>query len=402
MPEMYDVLICGSGPSGTVCARTVAEKGYKVLLIDKDQFPRDKPCGGGLCPHINKFEYFFKRLPKILESKCRRGIIYSENGKYMADTGIVEIVFYNIRRKKFDHLLLNLALEKGAEFKKGTVKGIEIKKERAEVHLKSGESISARAVVGSTGAHDRLLKIIAKENNFEKVVKKTMATIVVNEFEVGEDFVEEHYGEEKTAIIQLKHGGIPGYGWVFPKKDVLNIGFGSYNSYMRKINIKTEFQNLLNKFKKSGLLPSQLKVEKFQAAPLPLGKGYPVTYTRRGLITGDAGGFVSALSGEGIFYAMDSGQIAGDVLAGQLEKGKLEKEDLAVYQKKWYEAWGRDLEVLYSFQKWLMRFPNISIKIAMKDKELVDLLLGLFMGSISAYKEKGRIVSKVRKNLFKF
>lgn len=402
MPDVYDTIICGAGPSGTVAGRTLAADGHHVLIIDKDDFPRDKPCGGGLCPHINRFEYFFKELPEILESTCKRGIIYSENGKYAADTGIIDVAFYNIRRKKFDHKLFQLAQKKGAEFKKDMVTNINITSDGVEVSLKSGETVKGRTVIGATGANDRLLKLIARENNFENTVKKSMATIVVNEFEVDEEFINERYGLEKSAHIQLKQGGMPGYGWIFSKKDVLNVGFGSYNNLMRKINIKQEFQNLLETFKKRGFVPLGLRVESFQAAPLPLGKGYPVTHTNRGLITGDAAGFVSALSGEGIFYAMDSGRIAGEVLSRQLEKDALSKEGLGIYQERWYEAWGRDLEVLFTFQKWLMRFPNKAIKIARKDEELLKLLLQLFMGSVSAYKEKNRIMKLVAKNFFRF
>jgi len=402
MPDTYDTVICGAGPSGTVAGRTLAKNGHSALIIDKDDFPRDKPCGGGLCPHVDQFEFFFRELPEILESTCRRGVIYSENGKYAADTGVIDVAFYNIRRKRFDHKLLQLAQKAGAGFRQGMVTGITIAKDGVEVSLKSGDTIKARSVIGATGANDRLLKQIARENNFEDVVKKSMATIVVHEFEVDEEFITGRYGEEKSAHIQLKQGGMPGYGWIFSKKDVLNIGFGSYNHYMRKITVKQEFQNFLERFKKRNYVPQDLRVESFHAAPLPLGTGYPVTYTSRGLITGDAAGFVSALSGEGIFYAMDSGQIAGEVLSRQLEKDRLGKDDLALYQQRWYEAWGKDLEVLRWFQKWLMRFPNKAIKLAQKDEELLNLLLQLFMGSISAHREKRRIIKLVTKNLFRF
>ena len=114
MPEIYDTIICGAGPSGTVAARTLAKDGHSVLILDKDDFPRNKPCGGGLCPHITEFEYFFKELPEILESTCQRGVIYSENGKFSADSGILDVVFYNIRRQKFDHKLVQLAQREGA------------------------------------------------------------------------------------------------------------------------------------------------------------------------------------------------------------------------------------------------------------------------------------------------
>ncbi len=405
MPEVYDTIICGAGPSGSVAARTLAKNGFSVLLLDKDQFPRDKPCGGGLCPHIRQFDYLFEELPKILESTCRRGIIFSENGKYSADSGVMDAVFYNIRREKFDHKLLQLAQKEGAKFRQGTVTKIEIEEDGVTVTTGKGEeaeTIRGRTVIGSMGAHDRLQKMIAKEHGFEDQIKKTMATILVKEFEIDEDFIIEKLGEEKTAIIQLKVAGMPGYGWIFTKKGILNIGYGSYNENMKKVDKKQVFQDFIDILKKRDMVPKDLVVTDFAAAPLPLGVGYPVTYTNRGLITGDAAGFVSPLSGEGIYYAMDSGLIAGAVLCEKLREDKLTAADLRIYQDRWYEAWGKDLEVLQAFQKWLMRFPNMAIKIVRKDKELLDLLIQLFMGSVSAKKEEGRIKKLVARGIFKF
>jgi len=402
MPEIYDTIICGAGPSGSVAARTLALAGHSVLILDKDDFPRDKPCGGGLCPHIREFEYFFQELPEILESTCQRGIIYSENGKFNADSGVLDVVFYNIRRQNFDHKLVQLAQREGAELRKEMVSGIDIQKDGVTVSTRDGESFRGRTVIGATGANDRLKNMIAKENGFSDQIKKGMATIMVKEFEVDEEFIIEKMGAEKTAVIQLKPAGMPGYGWIFTKKGILNIGYGSYNNNIRKIDPKQEFQNLLEVFKKRDLVPQDLRVTDFQAAPLPLWRGYPITYTTRGLITGDAAGFVSPLSGECIYYAMDSGVIAGETLAELLKRDTLDKGALKLYQDRWYERWGRDLEVLQRFQKWLMRFPNLAIKIARKDKELLNLLIQLFMGSVSAAAEEGRIKKLIGKSVFRF
>ena len=51
---MYDVVVVGAGPAGSTAAKFCSEKGIKTLLIDKDKFPRDKPCGGGLPAHVLK------------------------------------------------------------------------------------------------------------------------------------------------------------------------------------------------------------------------------------------------------------------------------------------------------------------------------------------------------------
>jgi len=60
----YDVIVVGAGPSGSTVAKFLSEKGVKVLLIDKDKFPRDKPCGGGLYEHITEFDYIRRKIEK--------------------------------------------------------------------------------------------------------------------------------------------------------------------------------------------------------------------------------------------------------------------------------------------------------------------------------------------------
>ena len=97
----YDVIVVGAGPSGSTVAKFLSEKGVKVLLIDKDKFPRDKPCGGGLCEHITEFDYIRERIEKnpsdFLESICIRSKIVSPSAKHTNDYLSKTPLFYNIR-----------------------------------------------------------------------------------------------------------------------------------------------------------------------------------------------------------------------------------------------------------------------------------------------------------------
>ena len=60
----YDVVVVGAGPARSTAAKVLSEKGVKVLLIDKDKFPRDKPCGGGICEHITEFDHIREKIEK--------------------------------------------------------------------------------------------------------------------------------------------------------------------------------------------------------------------------------------------------------------------------------------------------------------------------------------------------
>ena len=112
-----DFIVCGAGPGGSTASQYLAEKGHSVLLLDKDDFPRDKACGGGLCPHILEFDHVKENLDQFLESVCYRGMIFSPSLKHSIDHRSKTPLFYNIRRKVFDHELVKFAQESGAELK---------------------------------------------------------------------------------------------------------------------------------------------------------------------------------------------------------------------------------------------------------------------------------------------
>ena len=81
---MYDVVIVGAGPAGSTAAKYLAEKKLKVILIDKEKFPRNKSCGGGLPLKVLKqFDYLEKN--NLIESYTYGGYIYSSSLKYVID-----------------------------------------------------------------------------------------------------------------------------------------------------------------------------------------------------------------------------------------------------------------------------------------------------------------------------
>ena len=66
----YDVVIVGAGPSGSTAAKNLAEKGKKVLIIDKQKFPRDKPCGGGIPTRVMKqFPYIKEFIDSVIQER---------------------------------------------------------------------------------------------------------------------------------------------------------------------------------------------------------------------------------------------------------------------------------------------------------------------------------------------
>ena len=401
----YDVIVVGAGPAGSTAAKFLSEEGAKVLLIDKDKFPRDKPCGGGLCKHITEFDYIQEKIEKdssnFLESICVRGKIVSPSTQYTTDYLSETPLFYNVRRKKFDYELVQFAIDAGAEFLENCkVKEVFTTQEKAVVKLANSREFICKVIVGAGGAYDVVAKYLRKKERQNEKRGKDVGLAVVEEFEVGKEFIDKVYGKERTSMINLKHANLNGYAWVFSKHDVLNIGYGGFNDEMKKIDIKNEFKNYLDFLKRNGYLPKWIESKKLKGAPLPFIGSMKKTYSDRVVIVGDAAGFVSPLTGEGIHYAIDSGKIASEVISKALEKEDFSAQSLKSYQNIWRKRWGKDLEALRFFHRMLMKWPEKFVKYGSKDEKLKKIFIALFIGNINTSRMKWKIISRIVMDFF--
>lgn len=400
--EEFDVIVCGAGPSGSTAAKYLAENGLNVLLLDKSTFPRDKACGGGLCEHISEFDHILEKIEEddppneFLESICKRGVIISPSCEMKIDYIGEKPLFYNIRREKFDYELVQFAIDAGAEFMENSeVKEISITSEKAFVKLSKGQEYSCEIIVGASGPYDISAKYLRNKENLPKDWGEDLGLAVVEEFEVGEEFVDKVFGKERASHINLKHAGIKGYAWIFSKGSILNIGYGGFMHEIKKIDTKEEFNNYLKYLKKAGYLPENIKSKNLKGAPLPFGGPIDKTYMDRLIIVGDAAGFVSPLTGEGIHYAVDSGKIAAETINKAFEKGDFTAQTLKEYQDIWMKKWGKDLKALKFFQRRIMAWPEAIIKYGSKDKKLKELFVGIFVGSVSASKIKNKLILRI-------
>jgi geranylgeranyl reductase family protein len=401
----YDVVVVGAGPAGSTAAKFLSEKGMKVLLIDKDKFPRDKPCGGGICEHITEFDHIREKIEKgpsdFLDSICIRGKIVSPSAQHTTDYLSETPLFYNVRRKKFDYELVQFAIDAGAEVLENCkVKEVFTTQEKAVVKLANSREFICKVIVGAGGAYDVVANYLRKKERLREKQGKDFGMAVVEEFEVGEEFIDRAYGKERTSMINLKHANLNGYAWVFSKHDILNIGYGGFNDEMKKIDIKKEFKNYLDFLKRNGYLPKWIESKKLKGAPVPFVGNIKKTYTDRIIIVGDAAGFVSPLTGEGIYYAMDSGKIASEVISKALEKEDFSAQSLKPYQNIWRKRWGKDLEALRFFHRMLMQWPEKFVKYGSKDEKLKKIFIALFIGNMNASRMKWKIISRIVMDFF--
>ena len=407
----YDVLIEGAGPAGATAAYYLAMQGKKVALVDRAKFPREKACGGGLCVHIEEFDHIISNWDDFLESKCLRGIVYGPDFTPV-DYVSEKPFFYNIRRLKFDNKLVEYAVEKGATLMEGVaVKSFEVYDDKVVTKLRDGEELTSDVIIGAGGSFDMVSRRI---RDIEKMPMKwrdeDIATALYFEIDVGREYMDRVYGEERISMAHVKYQNLDGYGWSFSKDTVLNVGIGCPRSVIKSIKKENpgwdERQYLLDyveTLKEQGWFPKDIQVDRKMIAGsnIPVGMGMKCTVGDRMLVIGDAGGFVSPLSGEGLYYALDSGRIAAEALGILFKDGNFDKQSMMLYHNTWSNKWGDDLEWLKVGWHLLMVMPNSLIKYAALDEETKEFFTHMFVGSMPASKIKNKVLALIAKGALK-
>ena len=136
-------------------------------------------------------------------------------------------------------------------------------------------------------------------------------------------------------------------------------------------------------------MPKSFTIKNVNGATLPV---FPLekTYTDHVLLCGDAAGFINSITGEGIYYAMVSGEIAAGVAAEALEADDTSEQSLSRYQIRWKDDFGKDLKIIGRFnRRWGTESEKL-VRLLSKDEKLAKLIVGVTGGqlSISKYKIK--------------
>lgn len=361
MEDVYDVIVAGLGPAGATVARALAGRGIRVLGLDKARFPRHKPCGGCLS----------RKIERILEPDFRSLVERDIYGMTfcLKNGAAVHIrdhapVAYTITRSRFDTYLVDKARRAGAKIlEEETVKGFRSDGNTVEVITDRGH-YRARVIVGADGANS----VIARSAGLPHLGWKG----VLLEGEVSIPL------KRLNTLIDeviIEFGIIPfGYGWIFPKADHLSIGVGGLH---RKIgNPKPHYREFLRRHR----ILEDIREEKLYGHTLPV-------YTKRRpfsrgncLLVGDATGLVDPFIGEGIYYAIRSGQIAAEVIASALSTTfpDLSHYDILIEKEIWSEL--RDARKI---AKLVYALPDLFSRITAAHPELLRAYFDVLRGEQS-------------------
>ena len=312
MAENYDLIVVGAGPGGSSAAYYAARSGLNVLLLDRQEFPRDKPCGDGLMPHAAE-EVSLMGLGDWLEEpphgKFSGFTIYTKTAhlRQKVPPTLHGPHGYVIKREETDAKILERAKEAGAEFRSGVratslvrnftgaVAGIEATENGEQLRFDAPLVVAADGVGGFAAEGMKAHQNAVARRQYFKGVN-------------GPD--QEHL---HLFISEDLNKVGAGYGWVFYFGDgSANVGAGVSTRSLEKSgrNLKDYFDRFLEEPEIARWLRDAEPDGPPKSWSLKMGMWGAKRYAQGLLMVGDAGSMIHPISGEGVGYALESGRLA--------------------------------------------------------------------------------------------
>jgi geranylgeranyl reductase family protein len=323
--ETADVNIVGAGPAGSAAGYYLAAAGLDVLMLEKAVFPRAKVCGDGLTPRaVRALTAMGVPTPQGEGWLRNRGLrIIGGGGRIELDwPELSAYPGYGLVRSRddFDQILARHAEKAGARLLQGTTVTAPVLDEATGritgVTTKDGRTFRGRMVVAADGNSSRLSVAMGLHKREDRPLGVAVRSYYTSP---------RHDDNYLEAWLDLWDGSVllPGYGWIFGMGDgTANVGVGLLNTSAGFGEI--DYRELLRKW--LATMPAEWgltegnRTEPVRGAALPMAFNRTPHYTRGLLLAGDAGGMVNPFNGEGITYALESGEIAARVITQALAR----------------------------------------------------------------------------------
>jgi len=356
----YDTIIVGGGPAGATAALMLAKGGARVLLAERRKMPRYKPCGGCLSRRVERLLPF--DLGRLVEERITN-LTFTWRGRDPVEGTFSEPMAYMIWRNKFDQALCERAVEAGAVLQDGrAVRSVTASANYVDVDL-DGQTATADFLIGADG----VCGVVARDLFPDRAQPGLVA--------LNAELPLTRAGEAalKGRVI-LDAGQVPGgYGWAFPKGGVASVGVAVERKAARRLlSCFTAFLG------SSGL--SDGGAIRTTGALIPIHRDGNRSLSRgRALLTGDAASLVDPLLGEGIYYAIQSGQMAAETI---LTDGS-RHGDLSSYQAAVSRMIIPELEAAGRLSRTAHRASWLWFQVLKRRRAVMDLYKKVLMGEAS-------------------
>ncbi len=340
------VAVIGGGPSGACAAETLAKGGVETYLIER-KMDNCKPCGGAI--PICMVEEFDLPMEIIDRRVTKMKMISPSNREVDVGKTLNEKEWIGMcRREVFDDYLRKRASGLGANLINGLYMGfkqdgadgpITVRYNKYEEGSKVGvpSELEVDLIIGADGANSRVAQNIDAGEADYAIAFQERIRITDQQMDYYKDLAEMYVGDDVSPDF---------YGWVFPKYDHVAVGTGTV---VNKTAIKQYQQATRDR--------SQVKTEggqiiRVEAHPIPE-HPRPKRFQGRIALVGDAAGYVTKCSGEGIYFAAKSGRMAAEAIVEYSEQGKKMVGPMAIksYLSKWDKKYWATYKVLDILQK---------------------------------------------------
>ncbi|MFX0010180.1 MAG: NAD(P)/FAD-dependent oxidoreductase [Candidatus Hermodarchaeota archaeon] len=355
--KIYDVCIVGAGPAGSTCAYYLAQEGFKPLILEKKEFPRDKICGDAFTQRCYTHLERMGIMQKLIDENkghwtaigglvSPRGITYI--GDSHAETGSHLVIA--VKRKIMDEMLVKAAVNAGTELVENySVSEVRFDDNQGTWIIKSKqveqEEYRAKILVIADGSSSHIAQSLG-------YIKEPPQAVCSRAY-------------IKAGTYNFKYDGlttfpmkiVPGY-CAFMREADNDVVFCCYIIPFGKAKTENLYKLHHDLIKNDPFISEAMgpnaELEEMKAAPIRFG-GINQSYGDHLLIVGDAAGMIDPLTGEGLQYAMDAAEIAADTISEAFQKNDFTKSFLKRYHKLWMKSFGHDF-------KWATRMARFCAK----------------------------------------
>lgn len=388
-----DVIVAGAGPAGATAALRLARAGVRVLMVERQALPRQKPCGGGISTRVfSRFPWLAEPLGRIASLPVSSLYLEGPSGETfrMQTRGATVLM---IRRIEFDHLLASLAIEAGARLlAPATIAQARQDAGGVTLRTRDGAELRAPMVIAADGVNSVIARRLGINPGWPPA---KLALDMMEETPVAAL----RAAEPETMAVFYGYGGAHGYAYIFPKREHVNVGVGYVLPYFKaRVDVAPYDlqQQLVGDLRARGLMEGASQRGHFTPFLIPIGGPLRKTADGRVLLAGDAGGFVNGFSAEGIYYAMVTGDLAaGAILASRRDSEVSPARARRAYVRAWRGEIGAELRDSVLIQKYLFHSParmDRVVRVARTRPVFAESLVDYASGRLSYRAARRRLV----------